>query len=160
MTKVFLALGANVGDTKSNIEKATALIGQKLSGVKTAPIYKTKPWGYTKQPYFLNTALSGKTDLTPEELLDFVKDVEKKVGRRKRIRWGPREIDVDLIFYGETVSQSKRLTIPHRDAWRRDFVLKPIVDLEPNLVHPLLKKPITKLLEDIPRSEKTIISPL
>lgn len=91
------------------------------------------------------------------ELLKFVKETEKKVGRVKRFRWGPREIDIDIAFYGNIIFDVKELTIPHKSLHERDFVLRPIVDLNPNFIHPVLGKTVKELLNKIPRKNKTII---
>ncbi len=140
MPKIYLALGANVGDRRANIERAIALLGEKISDIKVAPLYKTKPVGVTDQPDFLNTALSGTTVLSPLELLDFVKRVEREVGRVERYRWGPREIDIDILFYDDLTYHDEALEIPHPRIAERDFVLRPLADLAPELVQSILKK--------------------
>ncbi len=149
MKKVFLALGSNVGNRKENIEKAIELLGEKISNIKTAKIYKTKPVGVENQPEFLNTAIVGFTELEPEKLLEFTKSVEKKVGRVYRFRWGPREIDIDILFYEDLIIKTKELTIPHPRIQERDFVLKPLLDLEPDFVHPVLKKTIKEIYTEL-----------
>lgn len=154
--KVFLALGSNVGDCKANIAEAVEKLSEKVSNIKVAPLFISKAVGYTDQPDFHNTALVGETDLKPEELLDFVKSIEQEVGRVYRFRWGPREIDIDIIFYGDQVYKSERLEIPHPRMHERDFVLVPLVALEPELVHPKLGKSVQKLLSQLPRENYSI----
>lgn len=146
MTTVYLALGSNVGDSEAFIAKAVELLGAKLSDIELAPLYRSKAVGYTDQPDFVNTALSGKTDLEPEALLAFVKNIEKQIGRVERFRWGPREIDIDIIFYGNQVIDASALTIPHPRFRERDFVLKPLCDLDPAATDPASGQTMAELL--------------
>lgn len=158
MATIFLALGSNVGDSQAHIEKAIELLGEKVGNITRAPIYISKAVGFTEQPDFLNTAIKGQTDLKPRELLRFVKDVEQKVGRIQRFRWGPREIDVDIIFYASEVMDKPGLTIPHPRFKERDFVLKPICDLNPEYVDPLTRLSVQTLLSNLPESDLSIKS--
>lgn len=157
MNKIYVAIGANMGDRKANITRAIELLKEKINDIQLAPIYETKAFGVTNQPNFYNTALAGKTELMPEELLKFVKEVEKRVGRVARYRWGPREIDVDIIFYNGLILKSEQLTIPHPGITERFFVLKPLSDLAPNLVHPVLHKSISELLSQLPKEPIKLI---
>jgi len=143
---IFLALGANVGNKKENIELAVELLQQKITITKRAPIYETKPWGYTQQGNFLNSAMKGTTNLNPEELLQFAKEVEQKIGRVKRFQNGPREIDIDILFYDAAVIHETDLQIPHPRLTERDFVLQPLDDIDPNFIHPILRKTVRELL--------------
>jgi 2-amino-4-hydroxy-6-hydroxymethyldihydropteridine diphosphokinase len=136
MIKIFLALGSNVGDRKANIEKAISLLNPKISNIKKANIFETKPVGFTEQENFLNTVISGYTTLSPLELLDFIKQVEKKIGRIERFRFGPREIDIDIIYFGSRIYKDQKLEIPHPKTHERDFVLMPLADIDPNFIHP------------------------
>jgi 2-amino-4-hydroxy-6-hydroxymethyldihydropteridine diphosphokinase len=158
MTTVYLALGANVGDAHANIAEAIKLLGGKLQDIQSAPIYTSKAVGYTDQPDFLNTAVSGSTDLSPLELLKFIKEIEKKVGRIWRFRWGPREIDIDIIFYGNQTFKNEDLEIPHPRFRDRDFVLKPVCDLDPGVVDPITSKTVRKLLDELPAGSDNILS--
>ncbi|HSX45892.1 MAG TPA: 2-amino-4-hydroxy-6-hydroxymethyldihydropteridine diphosphokinase [Candidatus Saccharimonadia bacterium] len=146
MTEVYLALGSNVGDSGANIAKAVELLSAKLTNLKMAPLYRSKPAGYTEQPDFLNTAASGQTRLEPQELFEFAKQVEKQVGRIERFRWGPREIDIDIIFYGDRVIKNEKLEIPHPRFAERDFVLQPLADLNPDLKDPRSGQTVSQLL--------------
>jgi 2-amino-4-hydroxy-6-hydroxymethyldihydropteridine diphosphokinase len=157
MADVYLALGANVGDPAANIEQAVKLIRDVMNDVKQAPIYRTKPVGYTDQPDFLNTAVMGQTDLSPEDLLKAIKDVERRIGRQQRFRWGPREIDIDIIFYGDRVIDTPKLTIPHSRFRERDFVLRPIADLNPRQIDPISGQTVEQLLNLLPESLINII---
>lgn len=147
MTEVYLALGSNVGDSPAYIRSAVTMLGQRLAAIKTAPLYASKAVGYTDQADFINTAVSARTDMPAAELLDFVKQIEQKVGRTASFRWGPREIDIDIIFYGDTAVDTPRLTIPHPEYHRRDFVLRPLLDLNPDLSDPVSGKPLRALLQ-------------
>jgi len=149
LEKVFIALGSNIGDKKNFIEKAIRHLSEKIYHIKQAPIYTSRAVGFTDQPDFYNTVISGYTDLSPEELLLFIKETEKNIGRVKRFRWGPREIDIDILFYGNHVIEKKELVIPHPRLHERDFVLQPLVYLQPDLIHPLLKKTVTELLNNL-----------
>ena len=145
MNKIFLGFGTNVGNKKRNINLAIELLQEKIKDIKIAPLYKSKPVGYTNQANFLNTAIKGTTDLSPLELLNFIKEIEKKVGRIKRFKWGPREIDIDILFYENLIFNNNLLQIPHLRLHKRDFVLKPLLDLEPKFIHPILNKSIAEI---------------
>ncbi|MDO8734963.1 MAG: 2-amino-4-hydroxy-6-hydroxymethyldihydropteridine diphosphokinase [Elusimicrobiota bacterium] len=150
MTTVFLGLGSNRGDRKKNILKAIKLLkesGQKV--LRLSSMHETKPYGYKKQKKFLNAAVKLKTKLLPLELLELCKKIEKKIGRTKSFRWGPREIDVDILFFGKKVIKSKKFTIPHSDLHNRNFVLIPLVEIAPNFVHPVLKKRVSEMYSTI-----------
>lgn len=157
MVEVYLALGSNVGNGDAQFDAAIRLLAEKLENIKQAKRYTSKAFGFTDQPDFLNTALESETNLQPLELLEFVKDVEVKVGRIKRFRWGPREIDIDIIFYGDEIIDEPNLQIPHIGFSERDFVLKPLCDLNPNLVDPKSQKTVQQIYDNLPKSAKNII---
>jgi 2-amino-4-hydroxy-6-hydroxymethyldihydropteridine diphosphokinase len=158
MATVYLALGSNVGDSGDYIRQAIEQLGTSLHDIQKAPIYRSKAVGYTEQPNFLNTAISGQTDLTPEELLASVKTAEQKLGRMQRFRQGPREIDIDIIFYDTLVLETKELTIPHSAFRSRDFVLRPLGDLNPQMTDPVSGQTVTELLDKIAVDDKSIIT--
>jgi len=147
--KVFIALGANVGKVDQNIEKAIQKLNLILDDLQISELIRTKPVGYTDQPDFLNGVVSGFTDMEPEELLKTLKILEGEVGRKKRFRWGPREIDLDIIFYGDLIYKSKTLEIPHPRAVERDFVLKPILELDKEIIFPGKNKKVSQILKTI-----------
>lgn len=149
MIKVFLALGSNIGDKKKQIRDAIELLKKNIKNIKVAKFYETKPQYFEKQENFVNTVVSGYTDLKPLELMHFIKDVEKQVGRKERFRFGPREIDIDILFYGDLIYEDENLTIPHPLLQERYFVLKPLMDLEPDFVHPKLRKTIRELYSEL-----------
>ncbi|MBX0310880.1 MAG: 2-amino-4-hydroxy-6-hydroxymethyldihydropteridine diphosphokinase [Sulfurihydrogenibium sp.] len=147
MNEVYLGLGSNVGDRLLNLNKAIELLSEKIQILKKSKIYVSKAVGYTNQPDFYNMVLYGKTDLSPEELFNFIKDVEKNAGRVYRFHWGPREIDIDILFYNDLVYKSDKLNIPHPRLHERDFVLLPLIELNPKLFHPVLNKRVSDLKE-------------
>ena len=147
MNEVYLGLGSNVGDRLLNLNKAIELLSEKIKILKKSKIYISKAVGYTDQPDFYNMALYGKTDLSPEGLFNFVKDVEKNVGRVYRFHWGPREIDIDILFYNDMVYKNDNLSIPHPRLHERDFVLLPLIEINPELFHPILNKKVSDLKE-------------
>ena len=156
MTTVYLALGSNVGDRAANIAKSIELLGLHLQRIRQAPLYQSKPVGITNQPDFINTAISGETNLAPEDLFSFIKKVEQQVGRQARYRWGPREIDIDIVFYGDQIIKNERLTVPHARFHERDFVLKPLCDLAPELSDPLTKQTVRSLLDQLNPAHRSI----
>ncbi len=160
MATVYLALGSNIGDSRGYINTAIELLGASVHDIKQAPVYRSKATGYTDQPDFLNTAVRGKTELTPKELLSFVKSIEKKAGRTWTFRFGPRQVDIDIIFYDDQTIDTEELTIPHRALQARDFVLRPLADLDPDLVDPVSGKTVKQLLAKIPAKQKSIIGPV
>lgn len=135
---IFLGLGSNLGDRRNNlcyaineIRKYRLIIIEKISS-----FYKASPSGQKNQPDFINAVIQIKTELTPEGLLFVVKSIEKKMGRIKFMKWGPRKIDIDIILYNDLVIKEFGLTIPHPEAKNRLFVIKPLMELAPDLVFP------------------------
>ena len=157
MHQIFLALGSNIENRKQHIETAIVLLREKVHDITVAPLYETKPRYFEDQQNFLNTVLSGYTDLKPMELLHFTKTVQQEVGRVERFRNGPREIDIDILFYDNVVYKDKELEIPHPRLQERDFVLQPFSDINPNFPHPVLKKTIRELLATLPEEQRSVI---
>lgn len=145
--KVFIAIGSNLGDRVENCRKAVELIGKLPSTkvIRESSLYETEPWGYEDQPLFLNGAVEIETSLSPVELLVELKRVEAETGRQETFRWGPRAIDLDIVFYGDDVINEGGLTIPHPRAHERPFVLVPLKEIAPDLIHPVLKKTVSEL---------------
>jgi 2-amino-4-hydroxy-6-hydroxymethyldihydropteridine diphosphokinase len=160
MHQIFLALGSNIEDRKQHIDEAILLLREKITGITIAPLYETKPRYFENQHNFLNTVLSGYTDLKPQELLQFTKTVQKKVGRVERFRNGPREIDIDILFYDNVVYKDEELEIPHPRLQERDFVLQPFSDINPDFSHPVLKKTIRELLDTLPKEQRSVLKML
>ncbi len=145
---IYLGLGSNLGDRRANLRAAIGSFPSSVVHRQSSRIYETPPWGYTDQPAFLNMAVKAGTDLAPLALLAHLKRLEADLGRRQTFRWGPRLIDIDILFYDELVFESEGLVIPHPRLHERAFVLVPLADLAPGLVHPILKKTVADLLAD------------
>ena len=145
MQKIYLGLGTNLGDRAANLQAATQGLATKMVITAVSPIYQTPPWGIADQPDFLNLCLAAKTDLSPAEVLTFVKSLEVALGREPAERWGPRLIDIDLLFYANQIIETEKLTIPHPGLAERVFVLRPLADIAPEFVHPVLNETIADL---------------
>lgn len=154
---VYLAIGSNVGDREKNILASIGLLKDKVSEIMPSKLYETKAVGYTEQSNFLNVVIRGETSLSPHELLVYIKRIEKEVGRIDRFRWGPREVDIDIIFYGNNIYEEEGLTIPHPRMHERDFVLRPLNDLDHNLKHPILGKTVKQMLDELPEDQRSIL---
>ena len=160
MQIIFLALGSNIENRKQHLETAITLLREKVHDITVASFYETKPRYFEDQQNFLNTVLRGFTDLEPRELLQFTKTVQQEVGRVERFRNGPREIDIDILFYDHKVYKDEELEIPHPRLQERDFVLQPFADINPDFLHPVLKKTIKELLDAIPKEQRSVITML
>lgn len=157
MATVYLALGSNVGDSRQYIKQAIEQLGTVLDGLKQAPLYLSKAVGYTDQADFYNTAVCGTTHLTPEELLKAVKKIEANIGRTPTFRNGPREIDIDIIFYDDLILKTEELTIPHPEFANRDFVLQPLADLNPGWQDPRSGKIMQTLLNQLTPNQHSLM---
>ena len=155
MAKVVIALGSNKGDRLTFIKEALKRIDKLGYISNVASLYQTSAYGVTNQADFYNSVIILNTEIGPKELLSELKNIEKRVGRTKSIRWGPREIDLDIILYNQTQINSKELTIPHPDFHNRIFVLQPLVEIEPELPVPGMNTSTSKLLNKC--KDKTII---
>jgi GTP cyclohydrolase-4 len=151
--KVYLGLGANLGDRQSNLTQALQHLRTKSSVDQVSAFYTTKPVGYLEQPDFLNIACQITTDLSPIELLHFVKQTEKMMGRQASFRNAPRPIDIDILLYDELVLETPELTIPHPRMAERAFVLVPLAEIAPQAVHPPSGLTVAELLERVDQGE-------
>lgn len=143
---VFLCLGSNMGDRADNLKKALALINKTVGKVvKQSHVYETEPWGLKEQEPFLNQVVMLNTMLDPRDLLDANTKIERELGRTRKEKNGPRIIDIDILFYGKRIIRDKGLEIPHPELHKRAFVLVPMLEIAPELEHPVLKKPINGL---------------
>ncbi|MFP4465944.1 MAG: 2-amino-4-hydroxy-6-hydroxymethyldihydropteridine diphosphokinase [Candidatus Goldiibacteriota bacterium] len=149
MNKVYLGLGTNLGNKKENLKKCMDMLPE--SGVpvlKRSYVYRTQPVGDRQQPFFLNMCVLGETHLKPGELLRALKKTEEIMGRKKGPKWGPRIIDIDILFYNNIIFNSSGLVVPHPEIVRRRFVLEPLCDIASDYVHPQAGKTIKTLLEE------------
>ena len=145
---VYLGLGSNMGTRQNNLDKALDLLSQRLRLGKISPVYETDPVGNADQPRFLNMACQVHTRLTPEGMLALIKGIESKMGRTGKSN-APRPIDIDILLYDEHIMETPELVIPHPRMTERAFVLTPLADIAPAVVHPTTGKTIKELLEDI-----------
>ena len=153
MKTVYIALGANLGDRLANLRDAIDALAPDMTILRESTIYETPPWGYTDQPSFLNMVVEAETSLNPRALLDYLKKTEDELGRVKNFRYGPRHIDLDILFYDDVVYEDERLQIPHPRLHERAFVLVPLNDLAPDYVHPTLGKDVKSLLSKVEADE-------
>ncbi len=146
---IYLGLGSNLGDRRSNLASAVEHLSQKVKIKKLSSVYETEPLYYEEQPRFLNAVLSATTMLASTELLHFVKSIERKAGRKPSFRNAPRIIDIDILFYGDRVIHTDVVTVPHPRIAERAFVLVPLAEIAPELVHPVSRRTISELLADV-----------
>jgi len=141
---IYLLLGSNLGDRLRNLSDAAGRIGSVL---KRSSVYKTAAWGNTQQPDFFNQAIEVKSELSPHRLLESLQRIEKDMGRLRIEKWGPRIIDIDILFYKDTIVTSGDLTITHPELQNRRFALEPLAEIT-NVIHPVLKKTVSQLLRE------------
>lgn len=154
--KVYLSLGSNMGDKRENLLEAIKRVGEleNTEVVKSSTILETEPFGYIEQDNFLNACLEVKTLLTPQEFLSSILKIELDMGRVREIKWGPRVIDIDILFYDNEIIQEDNLAVPHPWICEREFVLEPLSEIAPNYVHPLERKTIMMLARKLKESGK------
>ena len=141
LVTVYLGLGSNLGNRQANLDQALKLLRERMQIGKTSAIYDTEPIGNVNQPRFLNMACEVRTRLTPEGLLALAKGIEGKMGRRGR-SGEPRVIDIDILLYGDQVVKTPELEIPHAKMGERQFVMVPLAEIAPEVVHPVTKQKI------------------
>lgn len=153
--RVYLSLGSNIGNKRKNLLEAIRKIGEleNTEVVKSSTILETEPFGYLEQDNFLNACLEVKTLMTAQEFLKEILQIELDMGRVREIKWGPRIIDIDILFYDKEIIEEDNLAVPHPWICEREFVLDPLSEIASNYIHPLEKKTITMLARKLKESE-------
>lgn len=147
--EVYLSFGSNVGDRAANIETALKFLDDadvKLR--KHSSMFETEPWGNTEQEKFLNCAAEFVTSLSPHQLMNQLLAIENRMGRQRKIKWEPRIIDIDILFFGNEILNENGLIIPHPELQKRKFVLIPLAEIAGGFIHPLFKKSVAEILID------------
>lgn len=154
-TNIYLSLGGNLGNTLEIFKNVYPILEKKIGPIlHFSSLYQTKAWGNTQQADFLNQVLELSTDLNPQELITQILGIESELGRVRKQTWEARIIDLDILFYGNQIVQESNLQIPHPFLPQRKFVLIPLAEIAPNLIHPILQKSIATLLIDCPDSSE------
>ncbi len=149
VTSVLLGLGSNLGRRRDHLRRAVTALAEGLEITATSPVYETAPMYVTEQPRFLNMAVGGETAMTAAALLAWLKSLEARLGRTASARFGPRAIDLDILFYGRDVVATPTLTIPHPRLAERAFVLRPLADIAPRRRHPVTGRRVDAMLADL-----------
>lgn len=157
MSQVFLGLGSNMGDKEKNIRDALSLLSEICLIIKQSRLYLTEPVGGVTQDWFLNCAVEVETMLDPAELFVRLKAIERQLGRTTTVKNGPRPIDIDILFYADLILKTKDLDIPHPRIQERLFVLRPLMDLDAEFIHPLQKKSIQEMYHSRPWTQKVLL---
>ena len=152
LNKAYIALGTNIGNWKNNFNQSFKMINQLGLIKKFSSFYLSYPYGYKNQNYFYNTVIKLETNLEPRKLFNELQLIEKKLQKNKPFLNGPRRIDLDIIFFNKLVLTSNILTIPHKSAHKRDFVLLPLIEINPFFIHPTKKISIKKLQQNIKKN--------
>ena len=143
-----LSLGSNVGDRLNYLTLSKTAIQNYIGSIQfSSNIYETEPWGIDNQDSYLNQVVTVQTDRTPNDLLDNIHLIERELGRIRRVHYGPRTIDIDILYYGERIIDIENLKIPHPHIQKRRFILVPLSEILPQMQHPLLKKTNQELLD-------------
>ena len=153
----YISFGSNVGDRLVHISQALQYLSA-ADGIlltKVSSLYETEPVGYEQQDWFLNGVVAVETGLSPHQLLKVLQQIEKRIGRQQRKRWGPREVDLDLLIFNQSCINTPDLIVPHPDMHRRRFVLIPFAEIAPDTIHPILQQNIRTLLDNLP-TEKDV----
>ncbi|MGE5399875.1 MAG: 2-amino-4-hydroxy-6-hydroxymethyldihydropteridine diphosphokinase [Ignavibacteriales bacterium] len=144
---IFLGLGSNKGDRLSFLREAVQKIGadKETMIVRFSSVYETEPYGLKEQDYFYNAVIQIVSNRSLAELRPWIKNLEKEIGRVEGPKWGPREIDIDLLFYNDMVYSDELLTVPHKEVLLRDFVLVPLAEIAPDFIHPVINRKISDI---------------
>lgn len=148
MNNVYLGLGSNLGNKSANIKSAADffLWDKRFENVASSSLYLTKPYGKREQEDFLNSVIKFETKLSLDVLFTVTKELERRIGRHKREVWGPREIDIDILLFGDLIHEDENLSVPHKDLLNRDFVIVPLLEIDSEIIHPIEKKKINSFL--------------
>lgn len=154
--KVALSIGSNMGERKEHLDYAVSALSEcpDHRNLRVSSYLETEPYGYTEQDPFLNACIVLETLMTPEELLAQIHAIEQAQGRERKIHWGPRTLDIDILFYDQAVIEEPDLCIPHPEIPLREFVLQPLEELEPNLHHPITGQTVRQMLQAVHRQVK------
>ena len=155
---IYLGLGSNLGNRQGNLDRAIQMLAPSVDVSNCSPVYDTAPVGNLDQPRFLNIVCKGKTDLSPTDLLKFIKQIENQIGRKPGPINSPRPIDIDILFYNKLMLETPSLIIPHPRLIERAFVLAPLADIAPTFKHPVIGKTISKLLQELGRSKDDAVA--
>jgi len=156
---IYLGLGSNLGDRIKYLNQSLSMMKSKIEIIRPSSIYETPPWGYTDQEPFLNQVVKGKTNLSPKQLLEFLKSIENEIGRKETFQYGPREIDIDILFYDDQIIEEDGLSIPHPKFHERAFMMVPFSEIDPDFVHPTQGQTVSMLLKKQDRSGINIFTP-
>ena len=150
MSIVHIGIGSNIGNRQENCREAVGQLGLRgVKVVKESTMIETEPWGVADQPRFINMAVEAETAFMPSQLFVILKNIEKNMGRTDEVRWGPRVIDLDILFYDDIVLDTPDLKIPHPYLHERAFVLRPLSEIAPDKVHPVFRKTVKALFDSV-----------
>lgn len=152
----YIGLGSNMGDRTGACRRALELLGRAGRVTAVSSLYCTEPVGYREQEEFINAVAELETKLSPRDLLAVCQAIENELGRVRLVRWGPRAVDLDILLYGNTVIKTPDLMIPHPQLSLRGFVLVPLCEIAPQVVHPVLKKTVAHLLHELKDTHRVV----
>jgi len=148
MPQVYIGIGSNLGNREENCKRAISLLIERgIKLIRSSSMIETEPWGIKEQPRFINMAIEIETEQKPKELLSTLKEIESEMGREGNTRWGPRIIDLDILFYDDLIIKTPELEIPHKGTYDRIHVLEPLSEIAPAMIHPVLRISIKELVE-------------
>lgn len=149
MNKIYLHLGSNVGDRKKILDDALTIIDRSIGNIKSkSSVYETEPWGLKDQENFLNLAVFVESKLSLDEVFKLTKSIEHDLGTGREIKWGPRSLDIDILYYNDEIVKTDKITIPHASLYQRNFVLIPLMEIAGDLIDPVEGKTIEELYDE------------